>query len=117
MPGTSTRARLGGLFAVALASGMRRGELLALRWDDVDLDGGVLAVERAVTVVNCGRTYDTPKNHERRTVKLDADTVARLRALRREQVGARLAFGKAWQGTEGLVFTSEDGRPLDPDYA
>ncbi len=115
--GTSARARLGALFAVALATGMRRGELLALRWDDVDLDDGVLAVERAVTVVNGARTYDTPKNHERRTVKLDADTVARLRALRREQVGARLAFGKAWQGTEGLVFTWEDGRPLDPDYA
>jgi integrase len=113
----SIRARLGALFAVALATGMRRGEFLALRWDDVDLDEGVLAVERAVTVINGARTYDTPKNHERRTVKVDPDTVARLRALRREQIGARLAFGKAWQGKEGLVFTWEDGRPLDPDYA
>ena len=58
---------------------MRRGELLALRWPDVDLDAGVIHVERSVTQVRQDRIYGTPKNHEKRDVAVDQHLVARQR--------------------------------------
>jgi integrase len=108
--------RLAPLWTLALASGMRRGELLALRWCDVDLESGLIAVERSVTQVGLDRIYTTPKNHERRDVNVDARTVAVLKAWRKAQLSERLAWGEAYQGTEDLLFTWEDGRPVRPDY-
>lgn len=104
------------LFALAAATGMRRGELLALRWADVDLDGARLNIERAVVQIGQARRYGTPKNHERRQVTLDAKTVATLRALRRRTAADRLKWGTAYSGTEDLVFTWENGSALLPDY-
>jgi integrase len=113
MPDTD---RLAPLWTLALASGMRRGELLALRWSDVDLDAGVIAVERSVTQVGLERIYVTPKNHERRDVNVDLRTVATLKTWRKVQLGERLEWGQAYQGDEDLLFTWEDGRPVRPDY-
>jgi integrase len=62
------------LFALALKTGMRQGELLALTWDDVDLQASIIHVRRSFTG---GRTT-TPKNHERRTVDLTGDVVGML---------------------------------------
>jgi integrase len=106
----------GTMYALAAATGMRRGELCGLRWADVELDTGVVRVEQSVTQVGSVRRYSTPKNHERRTVNIDAATVAALRALRVDQAKARLAWGSAWQGHEGLVFGWENGAPVLPDY-
>ena len=108
--------RWGPLWMLALASGMRRGELMALRWSDVDLDTGLIAVERAVTQIGQELSYSTPKNYERRGVSVDPRTVAALKAWRKVQLGERLAWGEAYQGTEDLLFTWEDGRPVLPDY-
>ena len=108
--------RLAPLWTLALASGMRRGELLALRWSDVDLETGLIAVERSVTQVGLDRIYTTPKNHERRDVNVDARTVAVLKAWRMVQLSERLAWGEAYQGEDGMVFTWQDGRPVRPDY-
>lgn len=108
--------RLAPLFAVAAATGMRRGELLALRWADVDLDTGVISVDRAVVQIGQERRYSTPKNHERRKVSIDPGTVSTLRALRRRQLEERLQWGAAYVDSEDLVFTWENGAPLLPDY-
>jgi integrase len=56
------------------------------------------------------------KNHERRDVALDGNTVAALRTSRKAQAAERLALGPAYVDTEGLVFTCEDGRPVLPDF-
>jgi integrase len=104
------------LWALAAATGLRRGELLALRWADVDLEAGVVHVDRSVTQVQQQRLYVTPKNHERRDVALDAHTVATVRAWRKSQLAERLAWGAAYLDAEGLVFTWEDGRPVLPDF-
>ena len=96
---------------------MRRGELLALRWSEVDLEKGVIAVERSVTQIRQERVYVTPKNHERRAVSIDPRTVDTLRAWRKVQVAERLTWGAAYRGAEDLVFTWDDGRPVLPDYA
>lgn len=116
LEGLTEEDRWAPLWTLAAATGMRRGELMALRWAQVDLDAGVIHVERSVTQVGQVRVYVTPKNHERRDVTIDPHTTAALRALRKAQMSERLAWGAAYQGREDLVFTWEDGRPVLPDY-
>lgn len=108
--------RFTALFAVSAATGMRRGEVLALRWDDVDLDRRLVHVARSVTLVNGVLIYGTPKNHERRDVQIDATATAALRAWRVQQTRERLAATQ-WADETGLVFTTPDGTLLRPDEA
>lgn len=98
------------------ATGMRRGEVAGLRWVDLDLDAGILAVERSTTQLGNERVTTTPKNHERRKVALDATTVAVLRSWKATQAAERLAWGAAYGNPDGAVFTWEDGRPVMPDW-
>lgn len=105
------------LWQTAASTGLRRGELAGLRWEDVDLAAGLIAVERSTTQLSGqGRVTTTPKNHERRTVKIDDRLVATLKAWKRQTAAERLAFGPAYGDTEGLLFVWEDGRPVMPDY-
>ncbi len=107
--------RLYALWVLVLATGMRRGELAGLRWDDVDLDAGVLAVRRArVSVAYAVHESDPKTRSSRRTISLDSRVVAVLRAHRRRQLEDRLAWGPAWTDT-GYVFTTECGEPLHPE--
>ena len=113
---TAREDRLGALFDLALNTGLRRGELVALRWADVDLDAGRLAVRRNRVTVGYGVEDGTPKGKRARVVDLDAGTVAALRSHRAAQAAERLAWGPAWTDA-GLVFTREDGSPLHPQTA
>jgi integrase len=103
-------------WALALASGMRRGELCGLRWTDVDFAAGVVSVDRSTTQVGNERVTTTPKNHERRKVSIDETTLAILREWRKAQAAERLEWGPAYVDVEGVVFTREDGSPVMPDY-
>ncbi|HXH07021.1 MAG TPA: site-specific integrase [Vicinamibacterales bacterium] len=105
--------RLAPLVAVALACGLRQGEILGLRWQDVDLDRGVLHVRHALERVGPGWRLVEPKSAtSRRSLPLPAPLVALLRAHRRRQGEQRLAAGARW-GEHGFVFTSRWGAPLD----
>jgi integrase len=95
---------------------MRRGELMALRWTDVDLDTGIVSLERSTAQVGSSLVTTTPKNHERRQVSIDQRTVTMLRTWRTTQAAQRLQWGAAWEDTAGLVFTWENGAPLLPDF-
>lgn len=97
------------LLRMALTTGMRRGELLGLRWSHVSLTGGYLRVEASRISVG-GRIYDgPPKSHSgRRTVYLDPQTVALLRLLRE---ACTTSDEPRWNG---LVFTYQDGRGFSP---
>lgn len=100
------------LYIVALAGGLRRGELLALRWEDVSVDAGTLAVSRSLSKVRGGWAVAEPKTaSSRRVVKLPAFAVDALRAHRARQLEERLA-AIVWIDP-GLVFTSEVGTLLD----
>lgn len=108
--------RLQALWHTAAWTGMRRGELVGLRWSDVDLDGGAVSVRRTVVMVDGLPVESTPKtNRGRRVVELDDRTVAALRKHRAAQVVERLAAGSAWHDKDD-VFVWEDGRPLRPDW-
>ncbi len=100
--------------ASALWTGMRLGELLALTWDRVDLDGGSLRVAGS-TAHLAGRTLMWgPKNRSSvRVVPIAAPLVPVLSAQRLRQRELRLAAGAAWDGSWGdLVFTNRIGNPL-----
>jgi integrase len=106
--------RLEALFVVALSAGLRRGELLALRWKDVDLDRGVLAVTGSLQ----GTTRDTlvigsPKSGRSRSVALGPQAVTALREHRARQAAERQRAETLWSDSD-LVFTNEFGAYLSP---
>jgi integrase len=108
--------RLFALWRLAATTGIRRGEFLALRWEDVDLDHGWLTVRRARVRCADGRLgYGPPKTRAGlRRIDLDTETLVALREQRRRQLEERLAYGPSWPDDD-LIFCREDGQPLDPD--
>lgn len=104
------------VWELATGTGLRRGELAGLRWSDIDLDGGIVAVDRSTTQLGQNRVTTTPKNHERRKVQIDAHLIATLRSWRLQLAQERLVWGEAYEDTDDLVFRWENGRPLLPDY-
>lgn len=106
------------LFYLALFTGMRRSELLALCWDDIDLDLAQVSVVRTIHQLR-DRTivFRAPKTAKgRRTVALPPSAALMLREHREKQEAIRASLGKALQGSD-LVFSQPDGRPLLPDTA
>ncbi|MDA0256902.1 MAG: site-specific integrase [Chloroflexi bacterium] len=95
---------------VLLATGMRQGELLALRWDDVDFESGTVRVRRSARYFpGQGVKVTTPKTKNgHRPIELSATTVAVLRAHRQSQAERRLLLGPLWHDL-GLVFPSGVG--------
>ena len=107
--------RLRAAFYLLATTGMRRGEVLGLRWDDVDLDSGYLSVEQTITTVSDELIMGPVKTaRSRRRIALDPATVAALRRHRALQAEERLAAGELWVDGN-LVFRSADGEPLHPD--
>ncbi len=97
------------LLAIAIGTGARQSELLALRWADVDLDKATVRIARQL-----GRDglYNEPKSSAaRRTVDLPAPVVSSLRAHRAAQLELRLLMGPQWQDGD-LIFCTHEGRPL-----
>jgi integrase len=106
--------RLYALYHLIAYRGLRRGEAAGVEWQDIDLDGGVLAVRRQRVQVGWEAHEDDPKSEAgERTVALDGGTVAALRAHRRAQLADRLAWGSAWVDSS-KVFSRENGEPLHP---
>jgi integrase len=100
---------------LALATGMRRGELLALRWQDVDLDGGSIGVERSLEETRAGLRFKSPKTKKgRRTITIPPSIVAKLRAHRKDQQEHRLAIGAGKAPADALVFPAWNGSPRSP---
>ena len=104
------------LFYTALFTGMRRSELLGLRWSDVDLVLGQVHVSRTLHCLD-DRTYvfTEPKSAKsRRTIDLPPSATSTLRAHQEKQRLDRAMLGKPWSN-EDLVFSTLEGKPWDPD--
>ena len=99
------------LYVVALHTGLRRGEILGLRWEDVDLEEGTISVKRSLDVDG---TLKMPKNPaSRRTLKLTPRALAALKAHKVRQHEERLkAEADAW-GDHNLVFPNTIGKPMN----
>ncbi len=97
---------------LALTTGLRRGELLALRWQDVE--ASAMVVCRSIQQTNEGIAFKTPKSGRGRTVALPEIAVALLRKHKASQAQERLLLGPAYQDHD-LVFPRPDGRPWEPD--
>lgn len=106
--------RLAPLVVLATSTGLRRAELLGLRWSDVDLEHGLLRVEQTLLRVGGRLTFAPPKSETSdRTVPVPRTAVAALIEHRTRQAEDRDAAGLAWQEF-GLVFPSSIGTPLEP---
>ena len=108
---TAEGTELGPLLTLAVTTGMRQGELLALRWRDVDLDRQVVSVRGSLTNVNGQFQINEPKtSRSRRQVELGALALEALRAHRVSQAELRLAMPADWNPWD-LVFIRADGKP------
>src|SRR5215212_2904576 len=105
--------RLEALYALAVTTGMRQGELLGLKWEDVDLEDRTLRVCRTLATTKDGPQLTAPKTKgSRRTVMLTQGAAEALRDHLERQLGEIDGAGSLWR-ENGLVFASETGEPLD----
>ena len=109
VPGT----RLEAVWRLAAMTGMRRGEILGIRWHDLDLDRARLSVRQALVAVGYEVLHSTPKSHSARVIDLDAETVELLRAHRCQQDTERVQWGADYMDQD-LVVAKENGEPIHP---
>lgn len=107
--------RLYAAWLLLATTGLRRGELLGLRWADVDLAASRASVRQSLNSAAGKLEFLPPKTAKsKRSLALDPATVAALRSHRRAQFEERLAWGPAYRELD-LVFCREDGTPVRPD--
>ena len=106
--------RLEAVYAVAIGVGLRRGEALALTWEDIDLDEGLLTVRRQLQRVAGKLVFSEPKTAKsKRTIALPKLLVESLKAHRLRQLQERMLMGPRWVESD-LVFTTRTGTPIEP---
>jgi integrase len=106
--------RLYAVFYLALCTGMRKGELVGLRWEDVNFAASSLVVRNNLIRIDGKLTLQPPKtNSSRRLIHLPPDAIAVLEEHRTRQESERREVGDIWEDS-GMVFTSEIGTMLDP---
>jgi integrase len=107
--------RLFAFFRLLAYTGARRGEILALRWSDLDFDKATLTISKNRT--RLGKSVieqDSTKGGDgKRLVQLDSETLRLVRDHRRRQIEERMKAGSLWQEAD-FIFTQENGLPLDP---
>jgi integrase len=106
--------KLGALYMLAVHTGMRQGELLALKWQDVDLENAKLSVRRTLTMSN-GRILlgELKTKRSRRTIRLTDAAIQALHEHLARQLEGMERLGDAYRD-EGLIFASQVGTPINP---
>jgi integrase len=105
--------RMEALYELAVTAGLRQGELLALKWEDVDLEGEypTLQVRRSLSETRGRRSFETPKSGRGRYLRLSGRAVVALRAHRKRQLEERMQKAGLWED-HGFIFPSEVGTPM-----
>ncbi len=113
--GSTAKHHHGALLRLAAMTGLRRSELIGLRWADLDMEKGVLRVRRRITTVNHVPVEgDVKSARSRRTIDVDAQTMKILRAHRKAQLELRMSVGNGYDDRD-LVFAMPDGATWNPD--
>ena len=112
---TARQHRLFAFYRLAAYTGARRGELLNLRWRDIDLDLSEIRIAGSAAVIGGQRIEGTTKSGRSRTVSIDAETVQVLRDHRKRQAEERLRVGPEWRDADDYVFSTAWGEPIHPD--
>jgi len=108
--------RLAAVWQLLVTTGCRRGELLGLRWCDVDLDAATITIRRTRVLAGRRVIVETPKSvKSRRTIAIDQRTVRSLRRWQTKQAEERLRIGSQWRDTEGHLVTEPDGTLPNPN--
>lgn len=112
---TAKEDRLYAMYVLAVSCGLRLGELLGLKWEDIDFANGTARIVRQLQwIKGAGPVLSEPKSAKaRRTIVLPLNAQAALKKHRIRQIEERLKLGEAWREW-GLVFTTTTGTPLDP---
>jgi integrase len=104
--------RLEALYVLAVTAGLRVGELLGLKWEDMDVDTETLRIRRTKSQARTGPTFTAPKNGKGRSIKLTRRAVEALKTHKAIQNAERLKAGSLWQDNN-LMFCTAAGKPLD----
>ncbi|MDP8947344.1 MAG: site-specific integrase [Actinomycetota bacterium] len=104
--------RLEALYVLAVTAGFRIGELLGLKWEDMDLDAETLHVRRTKSQAKSGPTFTTPKSGKGRSIRLTQRAVEALKSHKAVQNAERLKLGYLWENND-LVFCTTAGKLLD----
>jgi integrase len=108
--------KLEAIAVLALSTGARRGEILALRWGDVDLTAGTIRIARSLEQTTGSLKFKQPKTARgTRTISLPAAAVEALQVHRKRQLEQRMALGQGKLVAETLVFSTIDGEPMSPN--
>jgi integrase len=98
----------------AAYTGARRGEVLATRWPDLDLDGGTVTIRESLAQPRSGLAFKRPKNGQVRTVTITSELVAVLRSHKARQAAEQVYVGERYH-RDDLVFAMPDGMPVSPE--
>ncbi len=102
------------LFWIAVTSGLRQGELLGLKWSDVDWINRRLRIQRQLQRLHGGLVFSEPKSAAgRRVIALGVATIEKLRKHQNLQLVARQVAGNSWTEND-MIFPSSTGTPMDP---
>ena len=100
------------LYVLAVQCGLRKGELLGLKWDDVDLKTGTLRVRRTLSETRSGHVFERPKNGKGRSIKLTQAASEALKGHLERQLEEISGRGDAYQD-QGLIFPSRKGTSMN----
>jgi len=104
-------------FRIGVLYGLRRSEVLALRWDDVDTKANTLRIDESLVATNQGAAWGNAKNERsRRTIPIDDDTMRVFAKRRAEQAAERLAAGTEWEDNDLIITTRLGGLVLPRSY-
>lgn len=102
-------------YLLALFCGMRRGELIALEWSDIDFNNNSVSITKSTSVVNGKPLTKSPKTKNSvRAISVPASVMNVVRIYRKEQLEYKLAIGSQWQG-DNYIFIQWNGRQMYPD--
>ena len=100
------------LFNLAIYGGMRKGELLALEWSDIDFENSTVSITKSTAVVNGVQVIKEPKTkNSKRIVSIPRHLTQRIKDMKIERLKYRLSVGDYWQGANWL-FTQDNGRQM-----